>query len=552
MNGGGVVDGFSLIDEPWILVRTAEGATEEVSLLELFRRAPQLVEIVGDLPTQAFAILRLALAVLHRAVEGPRDEDHWWELWEAGGPPVEAVEAYLERYRDRFDLFHPTTPFFQVADLRTAKDEVFGFDRLIADLPPRNRLFTTRAGAGATWIDAADAARWLVHLQAFDWGGIKSGALGDPRVKKGKGYGPGLAWCGRIGGVYVDGGSVWRTLLLNAIPWDQPSLALRRPDDVPSWERAPDTACEDNDLASRPSGPVDLFTWQSRRVRLRRSGNGVDGVLVALGDKLEYRDRGAAPVLARMETMSAWRTAVGNEPARSKFGGPDLEPVLHDPSRALWRGLEALLPVARDDAGLIAGGRYRPPAVLTWAAQALGGRARVTLRAVGLTYAFPKREAVTGVVDDRLGVHGSVLDAARPALAYAVLDAVRASEAAVEAVRDLVSNLAAASGGGMEARRGARARAAERAYALLDGPFRSWLAGLDADADPEWSRIAWYRTARRLLHRLGDELVDQAGAAAWVGRDVRNRRVTAAEADGWFRGALARALPVPAEEEVVA
>jgi len=36
-----------------------------------------------------------------------------------------------------------------------------------------------------------------------------------------------------------------------------------------------------------------------------------------------------------------------------------------------------------------------------------------------------------------------------------------------------------------------------------------------------------------------------------VGREVRNRRVTAAEADGWFRGALSRALPVPAEDEEV-
>ena len=72
--GGDVVDGYSLIDEPWILVRAKGGGTDEVSLVELFRRSPDLIEIVGDLPTQAFAIFRVTLAVLHRAVDGPRDE----------------------------------------------------------------------------------------------------------------------------------------------------------------------------------------------------------------------------------------------------------------------------------------------------------------------------------------------------------------------------------------------------------------------------------------------------------------------------------------------
>ena len=107
-------EGFSLIDEPWVLVRGLDGAVDEVSLLELFRRAPELAEIVGDLPTQGFAILRLALAVLHRAVDGPRDERHWQELWDAGAAPMPQIEAYFERFRDRFDLFHPTyyDPYF--------------------------------------------------------------------------------------------------------------------------------------------------------------------------------------------------------------------------------------------------------------------------------------------------------------------------------------------------------------------------------------------------------------------------------------------------------
>jgi CRISPR system Cascade subunit CasA len=536
------VDGFSLIDEPWILVRTMAGRTEEVSLRDLFRRSRELAEIVGDLPTQAFAILRLALAVLHRAVEGPRDELHWQQLWDAGGPPIDAIEAYLGRVRHRFDLFHPSTPFFQVADLRTAKDEVAGLEKLIADVPAGHQYFTTRAGAGLARITAAEAARWLVHLQAFDASGIKSGAVGDPRVKGGKGYPIGVGWAGNLGGLVVDGGDVWRTLMLNLLPWDRPLLVQSGPQDLPAWERPPDGSAEDDDLTSRPSGPVDLYTWQSRRVRLVGDRGGVTGVIVANGDRSTPQNR------HRLEPMTAWRRST---PQEKKLGLRIVYmPQEHEPGRALWRGLASTLPVTSPRGKADEGPGHLAAAVVEWAAEVLERRHRVQLRAVGMAYGT-QSAVVVDVIDDRLVVPVAVFDAVSRALPQAVVDAVRSTDDAVFAVRNLASNLASAGGADPGLADGARARAAERAYAALDAPFREWLAGLDADTDPEAARIAWHRTARRVLHRLGDELVEAAGTAAWVGREVRNRRVTAAEADGWFRGALSRALPVPAEDEEV-
>jgi CRISPR-associated protein Cse1 family len=40
--------------------------------------------IGGEVPTQAFAITRLLLAFLHRAVEGLVDQDDWEQLWATG------------------------------------------------------------------------------------------------------------------------------------------------------------------------------------------------------------------------------------------------------------------------------------------------------------------------------------------------------------------------------------------------------------------------------------------------------------------------------------
>jgi CRISPR system Cascade subunit CasA len=537
--------GFSLIDEPWVLVRTLDGATEEVSLAGLFRRAPGLAEIVGDLPTQGFAILRLALAVLHRAVDGPRDERHWQELWDAGEAPMEPIEAYLDRFRDRFDLFHPTTPFFQVADLRTAKGEFSGLEKLVADVPAGHPHFTTRAGRGLERLTAAEAARWLVHLQAFDISGIKSGAVGDLRVKGGKGYPIGVGWTGNLGGLAVQGESLWRALLLNLIPRDQPNLVQFSASDRPAWERSADTAREDDDLSSRPDGPTDLFTWQSRRVRLRGGLDGVTGVLVANGDRLTPQNRW------RSEPMTAWRRS---EPQQKKLGlALVYMPQELRPDRALWRGLTSVLPMSAPRGKADGGQQHVTAGVVEWAARMLEGSYRVTLRATGMVYGT-QNAMVDDIVDDRLTVSVSLL-ATGAALPQAAIDAVAATEAAVLALRNLASDLAKAAGAEPALADGARLRAAERAYAALDAPFRAWLAGLDGDSDPESARIDWHRRAYAILRRLGEELVAATGPDAWVGRVVNGHRITTPEADGRFRAALASALPIPAEqtgEEAVA
>lgn len=542
------VGGFSLIDEPWVLVRTLEEATEEVSLLDLFRRSPELAEIVGDLPTQAFAILRLTLAILHRAVEGPRDERHWRELWDAAKPPVAAIELYLDRFRDRFDLFHPVTPFFQVAGLHTAKDEFSGLERLVADVPAGRPHFTMRAGRGLKRLTAAEATRWLVHLQAFDISGRKSGAVGDPRVTHPNGTGDpiGVGWTGNLGGLAVQGEDLWRTLLLNLIPRDQPSLVQFSASDRPSWERDPDTAREDDDLASRPDGPTDLFTWQSRRVRLRGGPDAVTGVLVANGDKLTRQNR------LRSEPMTAWRRS---EPQQKKLGlALVYMPQELRSDRALWRGLNSLLPVVAPRGRADGGQQHVTAAVVEWAACVLDGRRNVTLRATGMVYGTQKA-MVDEVVDDRLTVSVALLSEAEPALAQSVIDAVDAADQAVTAVRHLATDLALARGASAPTSDAAKRHllaigdaAAAQAFSLIDGPFREWLSGLDQTSDPEKARIDWHVKARRILGDLGVKVIRSAGPGAWVGHEVNGYRITTPEADVRFRAALASALPVPAEK----
>ena len=328
--------GFDLTSRPWIRVRLSTGDITELSLTDLFRCAHECTALAGELPTQDFALLRLLLAILRRSHPHATDSAAWSELWERGTFDPAPVSAYLSRHHDRFDLLDPQTPFYQVAGLTTAKGTMAGIARLVADVPAGHQFFTTRAGSALTTMGFAEAARWIVHCQVFDASGIKSGALGDDRVKGGKGYPIGVAWCGWLGAAVVEGSNLFETLLLN-LPLG--STLASQTEDLPVWERTPQTAATEG--RSAPYGPVDLLTWQSRRIRLDHDGERATGVLVANGDALHPRN------MFHHEYMTSWRLSE----AQMKVQGssdPIFMPRQHQPERALWRGLAGFFAETRD------------------------------------------------------------------------------------------------------------------------------------------------------------------------------------------------------------
>lgn len=540
-DGDSSMTAYSVIDEPWITCLMDDGSTVDLSLLGIFHRAPHVREVVGDLPTQAFAVLRLLLAVLHAAVDGPRSRRDWQALWDLNELPIDVVGTYLDKHRDRFWLFHPTHPFLQTAGLHTAKNEFSGLEKLIADVPAGHPYFTTRAGLGLAQVTCAEATRWLAHLQAFDVSGIKSGAVGDPRIKGGKGYPIGTGWAGNLGGLFIDGADLRETLLLNLIPKDESDLAVFGHDDRPIWEAEPVGPAPSVDADVRPYGPLDLYTWPSRRVLLRGDESGVTGVVVANGDRLPPQNQ------HRREPMSAWRRSV---PQEKKLGLPLVYmPQVHDPSRALWRGLNTILPAVAPRANRTEPSDHVTAGVVEWAGVAVEDDRQLVLRAIGMVYGT-QSAVVDDIVDDRLIVRSTLVGPDGAAQQRMVVDAVRATDDAVFALRDLTANVVRAAGGTDDkTTSGARARAAEQAYAALDGPFRAWLASLTADSDLESTRAAWFDQARKIVGAVGDEIVTAAGPDSWVGREIRGRRVTTPEADGWFRAALIRALPLPVHPE---
>lgn len=542
---------YNLLDEPWIPVRLVDGTITDVGLLELLRRTTDIADLACELPTQSIAIQRLILAIAYR-VATPRDTRDWVRQWEDGAPTEQMIE-YLERWRDRFYLFGGRFPFMQVVDLRTAKDGVSGLEKLIADVPNGEQFFTTRHGRARACIPPSEAARWLVHAQAYDPSGIRSGAVGDSQVKGGKGYPIGPAWCGHLGLVWLKGKDLDETLVLNLIPAS--TAALRGVDSSTEWgacsweDPDPETSVRgDYSLLDSAGTPRELsiprlLTWHSRRIRLVGDSSGVTGVVLAQGDKL-------APQEMRLyEPQSLWRYST---PQSKKFKTDVYMPRKFEAGRALWRNLPGTLPTVITVQGVDKQPKqeFLPSATLSFHYQLDNASIQTTypkvmrIQAVGVTYG-PQESTFEDIYSDELTVSVAVMRAEREDLSAEIDRQVRLTEEVARDVGTLAANLARAAGeSGDGAGDGARDRAKELFFSAVDSDFRAWLTQVDGLESARDVGCRWERTLRQHAADIQTELVRGASSSAIIGRKVGNRYMNVGIAENYFRSALNKRLPV--------
>lgn len=234
--------------------------------------------------------------------------------------------------------------------------------------------------------------------------------MGDERVKKGKGYSIGTGWVGAQGGVYVEGETLFSTLMLNTLAIGEAGeeseeaqvtgIITASPKlDLPVWEREEQPVGQRSDIY--PHGLADMLTWQSRRVRLIDSGNSVIGVVLCQGDKVGVTVKKLSLSKSAVingylrEPMGSWRFS---EDETKALGNIAYMPRIHDPSRAMWRGMTSLLPEfpgklvtyknAQVEASL-------PPAVVRWVGWLLSNgylpeSETYRLRSCGYVYNPPK------------------------------------------------------------------------------------------------------------------------------------------------------------------
>lgn len=319
---------FNLLNSPWVPCVQQDGTLAELSLRDVLVRAHALRELSGESPLIVAALYRLLLAVLHR-VFGPASLQQWERLWQAGQWDATELDAYFDRWQNRFDLFDARRPFYQFSDPRVRPKSVAS---LILDVASGNNatLFDHHTDDGEIALDPAEAARVVVAAQAFGLAGLS----GLPEKFTD-------APCTRGILFLVQGSSLFETLALNLIRYPDDAVMPHRPDDCPSWEMD-DPFTPDRSV---PKGYLDYLTWQNRRILL---------IPEEFHGQIVIRQATVAPALRLagdiLDPMKHYRRDEGRGWVVLRF--------LED--RALWRDSAALFRL--HDPG------HRPPRVFDWLA----------------------------------------------------------------------------------------------------------------------------------------------------------------------------------------
>ena len=331
---------FNLLDSPWLPVRWLDGHTSEVGLLELFAHSGHIAGLAEPSPPAFVALHRLLLAITHRALT--LHQGRWSDAdrarWFRQGLPMLAFEKYLEKWRDRFWLFHPTQPFMQVAALATAPQTQTAkpWTQVSLESSGGNNpvIFDHSIDEAPSTVGAATVLRSMVGCLQFTAGGPVKVLRKDGFGRKGALF--------DSAAILPTGDTLARTLMLALHP--APRSADEADEDLPAWERAPLQLADLTPNLTLPTGPNDRYTRQTRAILLlRRPGDQVvSHVHACEGQDLLEDENAADPMNSYRQGTDKWVRLRITE------------------GRAMWRDLPALLPSPP-------GAGWRPAAVLSWA-----------------------------------------------------------------------------------------------------------------------------------------------------------------------------------------
>lgn len=529
---------FNLLREPWIRVQLNDFTVSEVSLTDVLLHAHEYRDLAGEMPTQDAAMLRLLLAMLYTMfsrvdVNGEpvplEDTDdallRWNELWKLGHFPEQPIRDYLEQWQDRFWLFHPERPFWQVPQVSNGIE--FEGKKLNGERSESGntvRLFQSISESECEKLTYAQAARWLIYLNAYDERGGRPKAGNKPRH--------GVGWLGQIGFIMVKGKNLFETLMRNMVLAEKEDDLLEEQKPCWEWEQV---RTEQSTEIPIPQNAAALLTLQSRRIILKRLSDGVVGYELLGGDYIEPRN-------AFSEKMTVWRK-VSKENEKLIY-----MPEQHDSSKQLWRELPTIL----DEEG-------HKPGVLNWNIQLqnlgfLNRKEQIVFRIVGIRY-DDQGASVKDCYTDELSLQLETLRSLERSWTVQIQAEVQNCIEVAEKIGLLEKKLKLASGLDYNKIKSFKdmqkmTEAARRQfYFTVDQPFRQWLQSIDPEEDePTEKTEQWRKQAYRLAVQLGKQLVEQAGLGAFVGHrvevgDKRSCLYTAPKAYNDFLWELNRVYP---------
>lgn len=534
---------FNLLDEPWIRVITPSLEQKEVSLTEALIHAHEYKCLSGEMPTQDAAVLRLLLAAAvtifyrydacgrpEKLVSKDEEEDvldedgeddaedacgdgertvlrRWQRYCKKGRFPERAVREYLGVWRERFWLFHPETPFWQVKDLQYGTD--YGAECIFGNIKESNNKntrhhFSLREGEGLRCLnndEYGEAARWLVHLNAY--------AVNVKTDKNAPGMGQpvGVGRLGQLGFVMVNGENLFRTLMLNLCAhnldkdiWSEPK---------PVWEQAVrmEQGCEREDFDNLP----ELYTIQSRRIVLKREKDGsITGFRAMGGDFCPVEDNFREP-------MTLWKAKKGDKKADQEV--PHFQPQRHDPAVHAWREFPTLLDFDGSENGHI-------PGVVQWMQtlyrnKLIPSDSLITFRMIGMVYGDQMSYTYGDCVNDGLTLSADLLADFNGVWRRHITGQIgKCQDVAKEALYHAAGKLCRLLYGDGSAKSGIREALVTQYYFSIDAPFREWLKSIKPTEDsPEDKQAEWERQSYHFARKTIEDYITTLGADLYFSRE---------------------------------
>lgn len=511
---------FNLLYKPWILAKNQQNELKEYSILDIFKYAHEIKQLDGEIPTQDISIMRLLLAIMHGAFITDNVEDRedakniWQEIWESKQFPYDIIEDYLVGYQERFWLFHPQYPFYQVSNIVEAINEykktngkkinkeenIKPVARLIGELSQSDnqlRLFAGRNAEQQKVLSYSEAARWLIHLNAFDDDSAK-----NPTPK-------GVGYLGQLGLIYAQGENLFETLLLNFVLIDDRKEIF---DDCKQgakayWEKPVCVKVEN--LISQPNAQKDLLTMQSRRILLKHNNNQqVTGYLLTMGD---YFDK--EQVLLN-EQMTLWK----KDDKENKS-----VPKKHSVEKQLWRDFSAIIPPANT---------IRPAGVINWIEYLQQAKVishnMLKICTVGIKYELKGAGwQLIDFINDSLQINAAVLGELGENWVYEISRILPLIDKGLYTLGQLAVNITKAEGNTVKDTKNIIQTAKSQGYYSLDKRMRQWLVSINPETDEIEERIPECRKiAKNIIIGQGKKILERCSDRAIVGRIVKNKDKT--------------------------
>jgi len=211
---------FNLLEEPWLPCLTQKNTLKSLSLIDTITQAHQIRSLQADLPITTGALYLFLIAFVMSVFKLENVED-WETLWQEKKFSKDEVVDYAQKWKNRFDLFDSTHPFYQdpkfgerEKDIKNLKNGKTPTPKAISGL-----LLHLASGNNATLFDHSvddvpqhfsldQIAQLLIMIQAFSLGGMSSASISKDRYYKDSPFGRGILF-------FNQGQNLFETLMLN-------------------------------------------------------------------------------------------------------------------------------------------------------------------------------------------------------------------------------------------------------------------------------------------------------------------------------------------------